>query len=105
MRIQVACDIFMRAQVDIVILEVGVKRPFSGALLDDGMLRTSTYGRRALTHIPTKVGIGGRLDDTTAAISAGTALREDGSKQQLFECVACGVTLLDFDHTQILGGC
>ena len=60
---------------------------------------------RALTHIPTKVGIGGRLDDTTAAISAGTALREDGSKQQLFECVACGVTLLDFDHTQILGGC
>ena len=50
-----------------------------------------------------QVGIGGELDPTTAAISAAGAVREDGSAQQLFACVACGVTLLDYDHTEILG--
>lgn len=66
----VACDVFVRAEVDVVILEVG---------------------------------IGGRLDATTAAISAASAHLEDGTEQPLFDCVACGVTLLDLDHTEILG--
>ena len=63
-----------------------------------------THTQRVRTHtLPVQVGIGGELDPTTAAISAASAVREDGSAQQLFACVACGVTLLDYDHTDILG--
>ena len=111
---------FLRAEVDVVIMEVISFRValvcacFEIQWKHDhilfGRTRCSSQIRvhicNAYTHthtLPVQVGIGGELDPTTAAISAASAVREDGSAQQLFACVACGVTLLDYDHTDILG--